>query len=296
MGGYLTLLTINDKLGNLRDKKSITAPRMEDYMDRHQGPRTRITVCDEFGDVLLDYESNMVVLGGAITTLEKLFNVRSTLTVETINNLCHIPPEGDQDTEVLPHENIVCLWGVGIGGCGDAFGSVRDVKYYEREVGQKGTALTEMIPFRVVTAPFNDENANVYFMAKELTQGHYAYYGKAFDEPPFIRSLWKDGPEGEDGTEVTDDVWNTTRTESIETFAEIHMTIDRNDIREWFELNGEIEQARINTIGLFSATPIYSDGTIIGYKDVKLFSKFNMPNESMAAAKVLKIKYRIYVS
>ena len=292
------MITINDKLGCIKDSVNLknSNPKMEDFMGRHQGPKTRITVADEFGDILLDYESNMVLLGGAITTLEKLFNVRSPLTIDTINDICHIPPEGDAETDILPQEHAVCLWGIGIGGCGDAFGSVRDVKYYEREIGQKGTGLTEMIPFRVVTAPFDDDNAEMYFMMKELTQGHYGYYAKAFDEVPFIRSLWKDGPEGEDGTEVTGNVWDTTRTESIETFVEMHMTLDKRDIREWFELNGEIEQARVNTIGLFSATPVYEDNVLVGYKDVKLFSKFNMTSEAMAGQKTLKIKYRIYAS
>lgn len=270
-------------------------PSMEDFLEKKKGFRTRITVEDEFGNVLMDYESNKVVIGGAITTLEKLFNVRSSLVIDTINNICDIEP-AEQSTGALPYEHTVCLWAVGIGGCGDAFGSVRDVKYYEREVGRNGSGTTEMIPFRVVTSPFEDENKEKYFLMKEISAGHYGYFAKTFDDVPFIRSLWKDGVEGEDGTEVTDGVHDTTRTDDIETFVEMHMTLEKDDVREWFDLNGEIEKARINTIGLFSATPIVEDGVVVGYKDVKLFSKFNMDNEPLTTRKALLVKYRIYAS
>lgn len=270
-------------------------PCMEDFIAPHKGPKTRITICDEFGDVLMDYESNLVVLGGAIATLEKLFNVRSNLTVDTINNICNIEP-ADQSLDPHPADYHVCLWGIGIDGCGDAFGSVRDVKYYEREIGQNGRKTTGMIPFRVVTAPFDDDNKDKYFLMREVSSGHYGYYAKTFDEEPFIRSLWKDGAEGEDGTEVTESVYDTTRTEDIETFVEMHMTIDKTDVREYFDLNGEIEQARINTIGLFIATPVYEEDTIVGYKDVKLFSKFNMNSEPLSTRKTVLVKYRVYAS
>jgi hypothetical protein len=293
---------MTERTYNLNDKLALKELKKE-FAKRFTGKHsptfyTEVSAYNEFGEVLFEKAHNETVLGGALTVLEKLWGINATQKVDSINNIMGINADISPalpDTSASK-DDFVYLWGVGIGGCGDAFGSVRDVKYYEREIGQKGTGLTEMIPFRVVTAPFDDDNAEMYFMMKELTQGHYGYYAKAFDEVPFIRSLWKDGPEGEDGAEVTGNVWDTTRTESIETFVEMHMTLDKRDIREWFELNGEIEQARVNTIGLFSATPVYEDNVLVGYKDVKLFSKFNMTSEAMAGQKTLKIKYRIYAS
>jgi hypothetical protein len=288
---------IKDKLA-YKDNKLVN-PSMEDYITPHKSPfRTRIMGLDEFGNKLFDFEQNLVVLGGAISTLEKMWNVRSPLVVDTINNICNIEP-AEQETGTLPKENCVCLWGIGIGGCGDAFGSVRDVKYYEREIGQNGTTTTEMIPFRVVATEFSDENAEKYFLKRTLTDGHVAYYAKTFDSTPFIRSLWKDGEEGEDGTEVTENVYDTTRTDDIETFVEMHMSLEKDDVREWFSLNGEIEKARVNTVGLFTATPVYyaSTGEIINYKDIKLFSKFNFDNEAMGQTrKTVSIIYRVYAS
>lgn len=292
-----TLMTINDRL-TYKDGTKSANPSMEDFITPHKSPfKTRITGLDEFGNKLFDFEQNLVVLGGAITTLEKLWNVRSNLTIDTINNICDIDP-AEQSDDIHPQEHCVCLWGIGIGGCGDAFGSVRDVKYYEREVGQNGTTTTEMIPFRVVSGDLPDDEKAKYFLKKQLNVGHTAYYAKTFDEVPFIRSLWKDGVEGEDGTEVTDGVHDTTRTDDIETFVEMHMTIDKKDVREYFDLAGEIEKARVNTIGLFTATPVVdaSTGTVTSYKDVKLFSKFNFDNESLSTRKSLIIVYRVYAS
>ena len=264
--------------------------------------RTEISAYDEFGDVLFTLEHNMVVLGGAITVLEKMWNIRSSLVIDTINNINQINPAVQSTTELLPQDDYVCLWGVGIGGSGDAFGSVRDVKYYEREIGQNGQS-NEFIPFRTVTTALEGEDVQKYTLSKSVGTGFTAYYAKKFETEPFIRSLWRDGLEGEDGTEVTDGVHNTQRTEDIETFVEMHMKVDQNDIREWFEMNGNIEQARFNTIGLFTAR-LTADGHG-GYNatNVKLFTKFNFDNEPLGAGlsstgsgKTVSIIYRIYAS
>ena len=133
-------------------------------------------------------------------------------------------------------------------------------------------------------------------MKKDLGNGYTAYYGKTFETTPFIRTLWRDGVEGEDGTEVTDGVHNTTRTEDIEVFVEMHLKIEKNDIREFFEMNGEIEKARVNTIGLFTARKVALPEGGYRYENVKLFSKFNFDNEALSSRKQVNLTYRIYAS
>ena len=282
-------LTMQDKLAFIEKFKN---------KEKQKSPfRTEISACDEFGDVLFTLEHNMVVIGGAITVLEKMWNIRSSLMIDTINNINQINPAVQSSTELLPQNDCVCLWGIGIGGSGDAFGSVRDVKYYEREIGQNGQS-NEFIPFRCVTTALEGEDVQKKTLSKSVGTGFTAYYAKTFEDDPFIRSLWRDGVEGEDGTEVTDGVHNTQRTEDIETFVEMHMRIDQDDVREWFEMNGNIEQARFNTIGLFTAR-LTADGSG-GYNatNVKLFTKFNFDNEALGGSKskTISIKYRIYAS
>ena len=284
----------------MKDSKNIIKDNivlMEDLAPkRNKSPfKTRITARDEFGDILFDLEQNMVVIGGAISVLEKMWNVRSSLMIDTINNIMGINPEVQSPTSILTADNYVCLWGVGYGGSGDAFGSVRDVKYYEREIGQNGQS-TQMIPFRISLTPLQGEDASKYFLAKNLGNGYTGYYAKVFETTPFIRSLWRDGAEGEDGTEVAGAIHNTARSEDIETFVEMHLKLEKEDIREFFEMNGEIEKARVNTIGLFTAQRYAKAGGGYEYRNVKLFSKFNFDNESLSNRKAISFTYRIYAS
>ena len=269
---------------------------------RNKSPfRTEISAYDEFGDVLFTLEHNMVVLGGAITVLEKMWNIRSSLVIDTINNINQISPAVQSTTELLPQNDYVCMWGIGIGGSGDAFGSVRDVKYYEREIGQNGQS-DEFIPFRCVTTSLEGEDVQMYTLSKSVGTGFTAYYAKLFDSEPFIRSLWRDGQDGKDGTEVTDGVHNTQRSEEIETFVEMHMKINENDVREWFEMNGNIEQARVNTIGLFTGRLVDNGAGGYNAQNVKLFTKFNFDNEALGGttgssnSKTISFCYRIYAS
>ncbi|MGL5328771.1 MAG: hypothetical protein ACRDD7_05850, partial [Peptostreptococcaceae bacterium] len=128
------------------------------------------------------------------------------------------------------------------------------------------------------------------------TDGKTSYFLKSFENKPTIKVLWKDGEEGEDGSEVQSGVHNTTRTEPIETFIEMVLRITKKDVREYFEINGDIESARVNSVGLFTGILTdMPDGTK-DYKQVKLFSKLNIPNEMLVLSKDMTLVYRIYTS
>lgn len=243
---------------------------------------------NELGEVLFETE-NQTVLGGALFTLEKIFGVQSPLTVDYLNTFMNIANTGTPITEVYPKGNVVCLFGVGTGGCGDSITSVLDVKFQEREI-------INMIPFRITDVPLLSEEQQQYWFKKIRTDGKTEYYLKKFELTPQIKVLWKDAEGDEDGTEVENGVHNSTRTESIESFVELILKVSKKDIREYFELNGNIEQTRINSIGLFTGIlGTLEDGTQ-DYKQVKLFSKLNINNEMLTLAKDLTIIYRIYAS
>lgn len=242
----------------------------------------------QLGEVLFE-EENQIVLGGALFVLEKIFNIQSPLTVDYLNNFMGIATTGTPINEIYPKDTCICLFGVGIGGCGDSISSVRDVKFYEREI-------FDMIPFRITDQPLNAEEVQKYWFKKLREDGKTEYYLKTFESQPQIKVLWKDAEGDEDGTEVEAGVHNTNRTEPIETFVELILKINNKDVREYFELNGNIEQARINSIGLFTGIKgTLADGSQ-DYKQVKMFSKLNINNEMLTLAKDLVIIYRIYTS
>jgi hypothetical protein len=255
---------------------------------KHPSPfvRTEVIIQNELGEIM-ERGENQVVLGGALFTLEKLWQIISPLTIDTLNNIKGIATTGPS---VDPKDVKVCLFGVGTGGSGDGIGTVLDVKFYEREI-------FDMVPLRVVD-PTNltpDELAKYWFKS-DAGSGKTAFYLKKFEIEPVIKVLWKDAEGDEDGSEVEAGVHNTTRTEPIESFVEMVMKITKNDVREWFDMNGNIELARFNSIGLFTgALGDLGDGSF-DYKDVKMISKINIGNEMLTYAKELTITYRIYTS
>lgn len=262
--------------------------------------RTCITrlAYNEFGECIAEDEfHNETVLGGALTVLEKLWGVAAPLKIASINNLLGINDTVSLADSSATNEDTVCLWGVGIGGSGDAFTAVKQVHFYERELGQNGHT-DEMIPFRVVSEPFSstDPNSSQYYMMHQRDDGYFEYFLKKFEIDPIIKILWKDGAEGEDGSEVGDDVHNTSRTDDIEAFVEMHCKVDVKDIREYFEHLGMTQMTRINSLGLFTGRYTKLDDGRYDYTNVKLFSKLNFNNEALLNAKTILYKYRVYVS
>lgn len=286
-----TIKKVNDKL-NHRDLLS-------SEMNRKPYARTKIVGgydaykdangITRFGEVVFETE-NMIVLGGSLFTLEKVFGVQSPLTVNYLNDSMGIATGGSSVTEVYPKDTVVCLFGVGIGGSGESMTDVKPVNYHENEI-------TEMIPLRLTADELTSEEQEKYwFKTNTEFEGKTAYYLKTFEATPEIKVLWKDGEGDEDGSEVNDIDSSATYSTPIETFIELTLKISKKDIREYFEHTGNVDQTRINSIGLFTGIKSLVDDNEYDYKQVKLFSKLNINNEMLTLSKDLTIVYRIYTS
>lgn len=275
-----------DKLSGTPAKKKIEPLRVENTQGKVL--KTKIIGLDTLTGEKLFEEENQIVLGGALFILEKVFNVEAPITVDYLNNIMGINT-AEPIEELYPKETCVCLFGVGTGGCGDASRSVVDVKYYEREI-------FDMIPFRITDEEFTGSEVDKYWLKRYEDTGKISYFLKSFEVPAEIKVLWKDGEEGEDGSEVATGVHTTQRTEPIETFVEMILKINKKDCREYFEMNGDIEAARVNSIGLFTGILSTNEYGEKDYKQVKLFSKLNIPNEMLVLSKDITIIYRIYTS
>lgn len=278
---------MSDKILNLKDNLY-----QKDEFFLAQSPsvltRTKIMGFNELGEQMFDGE-NQIVLGGALFVLEKVFGVVSPLLVDYLNNFLGIANTGATIADTYPKDNVVCLFGVGTGGCGDSITSLVDVKFFEREI-------VNMVPLRATSTALSAPDQLKYWFKKTLPGGQTAFYLKSFETTPTIKVLWKDGVGDADGSEVQAGVQNTTRTDAIETFIELTLKITKDDVREWFQINGNIAQTRINSIGLFTGVKgTLADGST-DYKQVKMFSKLNIQNEMLTLAKDLTIIYRIYTS
>ena len=250
-----------------------------------------------FGEKLFD-QSNMIELGGALFVLRKLFNVESPLQVAYLEDIMEGIKRIDE-TELTALEKFntdICLFGIGTGGCGEAMTDVKDVYFYEREI-------KDMIPFRQTEYTLTGEDTEKYWFKKNVVvngSGKVAYYLKRFESNPTIKVLWKDGEDGEDGSEVQENVHETPEgnTTEIETFVEMTLKISKKDVREYFTDAGNIEQARVNSFGLFTGIKhkISEAPEEYDYRGVQLFSKLNINNEMLLLSKDLTIVYRIYLS
>lgn len=251
----------------------------------------------QFGEVVFD-TTNMIVLGGALYTLGKIFGVTPTLHIDSLENF--MPGFKLENEPALTADQIknseVLLFGVGTGGAGESYVDVKDVKYHEREI-------KDMIPFRQTANPLTSTEADKYWFSKLVNidgSEKRAYYLKRFETDPHTRTLWKDGEGDEDGSEVGNNPHETpdSNTTPMETFIEIVLKITKKDVKEFFEDLGNVEQTRINSIGLFTAVKHKIDDApeTYDYRNVKLFSKLNINNEMLTMAKDLTIVYRIFTA
>lgn len=227
---------------------------------------------------------NELVLPGAIFIAEKLLNVTAPIKPKTLNQDLGIAT----NEETQPHgkrlEHVICLFGVGTGGCGTNFDTVVPVKFKERK-------LESLIPLRYVPTD-NDLTSNEkqkYFM-KKTNNGHYEYYLKKFEIDPTIKVEY-DEPGNPSVPPNFDEV---SGDKIINNYMQFNIKISKDDVREYFKaVGGGLNKARINTLGLYIGYPS-DEGE---FKGVQLFSKINFNNEPLDnETKELNIIYRIYIS
>lgn len=251
-----------------------------------------ITGISSLGESILK-SKNEILMGGSLFALEKLFNAQAQPTVSYLNDIMGFGTDGDAITEKYPKNTCLCLFDIGLGGCGDAYTDVKAILQQQRQ-------LPGMIPFRVVDEPFEKGSAEAskYFMMVRNSDGKYWYYGKTFAKEPIIKALWKNGGDGKDGTAVVESDYSSVKNVPIETFAEAVLSIEVTDLREYFELYQDIKKARFNSLGLCSGIKgsCYDDkgNKRDEYKQVLQFSGLNFTNEPLHMNKTLSCIYRVY--
>lgn len=240
---------------------------------------------DDFGrPILKEVSHNTVVLGGAILALEHLCNATATFKPATLNTIYSI----NQAVTGSNASSFISLFGVGTDGSGLEFNSVNATNIKAREV-------PAFIPLRS-TASLTGTDAAKYFLKKlNADNTTYSYYLKEFDSTPTIKSLWKDAADTDaDGTEITQEVYNSARTEGIESFAEFSIKLNVNDVREYFIANGNADMARYNTLGLFTGQKVEITTGVFDYVNVRLFSYTNFDNKPVKDKTEASYLYRVF--
>lgn len=240
----------------------------------------------ELDEVVFTTE-NMVPLIGVQYAMEQIFGVKGSLTPPTLNDTMGIGAQGStivgDENMPYPYGQRVCLFGVGTGGAAENNLTALEVKYNE-------TSIVDMVPFRYTNDVLAPADQFMYY-GKKMENDITAYYLKRFDTETVIRHCFKNGEEGEDGSEVDNTYFTSHNEIGVQSFAESCLTITKKDVREWFDYLGNIEQTRINSIALFTAV---FDKEQNDYANIQLFSKLNIPTEPLSLTKDMNIIYRVY--
>lgn len=244
----------------------------------------------ELDEVVFETE-NMVPLIGVQYAMEQLFGVKGPIPAPTLNNVSGIGTQSSVLTSSngmpYPYGHRVCLFGIGMGGAKSNNIEANEVNYNETDVSTP-------IPFRYTNDIITGTDATKYYGRKDI-DGITAYFLKEFDADPTIHHVYKNGINGEDGDEIDSTYFTNDKGYGVESFAEASLTISKQDVREWFERPNNIDIPRFNSIGLYSAVKDTATSSANpDYAQIQLFSKLNIPTETLTLTKDMKILYRTY--
>lgn len=283
-------LSVNDYMGMYDSVNSKPGIRGQ-VLVGHDFSIDPVTGRSDLGELICrsDFKDNEVLMGGSIYALEKLFDVNCDVNVDYLNNIMGIGTSGPVLVDKYPRTHKICLWTVGLGGCGD---NRKDIK----AVYQQQRQLNNIIPFRIVDEPFAEGTPEYekYYLMRQEPDGRYAYYGKTFAKIPVIVPLWRDSADDKDGSKVVESDYTSTRTTPIEVFAECLCIIEEDDFREYFDLYDNIEDARFNEVGLVSGILSTTEDGRPEYKQALQVSCCHFTNEPLHMDKDMSMIYRWY--
>ena len=304
------LVTIEDFLGMVSRLQEKTTPMLKGVLFKK----------DDFGREIKIAE-NTVVIGGAIAALEKLFLGEVSIPGSddnwykggiTLNQMLNINASTHTNTDPTSTETervLVGYFGVGLTGAGKTFGEVNTPNFKNNALDDDATpqrsphvVLTGSSSERAGMLPIKfstDTTSTEYFMQREETvtttgNQYQAYYLKKIDSVSLIvddeDSTSHDAIYGENSAEA---IRNSSGL--IEAYAECHLKLTTNDVRDYFAARSELSEARYNTIGLFIG-PQRDETDDTELTDVRLFSYVNFNNVSVVDAEETEYIYRVYAA
>lgn len=236
-------------------------------------------ITDGYGHTFLKpIASNTVVVGGAILALEKLCGTQASFKPNTLNDILSIPVSG-----TTAGKEKVALFGCGTGGAQLDFGNVVDTDIKQNNV-------IDLVPMRYGSSITGTDAGKYYMKAANSDGATYSWYLKEFSSAPVIKTCWKNAVDTEgDGTEITEDISSSVRTEGIESYAQFEISLNTNDVREYFSAIGNLKMARYNSFGIFTGEKVGNE-----YGNVRLYAVVNFNNRDVSVATSSSFEYRLY--
>ena len=228
-------------------------------------------------DIVIFRGHNKVILPGASFTARCHFDIPRDEITPSYNSALELE---NSVNEVPSSKEKVYLFCVGTDGCGREGSDVRTVNY------AKWISPEDLVPFRYVleAEDLTGSQRDKYY-GRVIKNDRVAYYFKAFESAPTFTQQYTDG------TAVDNFVYDSEKTDEIESFVELKLKIEPEDCREWFKQTTGINDARVNTFSLCIAWAKTFNGQIY-YQDIRPLTKYNIPNEYLIdLSKGLEISY-----
>lgn len=274
-------------------EKSTFTPTFDGQVKNGKTFKTSISAYNhETGEVIFEKLENKVIISGSSTVARALFDVNEEEVIPSYNDVLDIPTPAGTETSTIETRTTATeehpktlLFCVGTDGCGSLGSQIYPVDY------KHWIAPEDLIPLRYQLNGYdiNDDLRESYFGRSEVNGGEFiAYYFKRFTtDPVFIQRYV-------DGTPIDSNIWNSSKTDSAESFIELKLTITKEDIRDYFLNTVGIDEARINSIQLCTAWPKEIDGYLY-FQDIRPLTKLHFSNEYLIdVTKGIDIIYHIY--
>ena len=231
-------------------------------------------------DIVLFRGHNKVILPGAGFTARAHFDIPRDEITPSYNQALNLE---NSVNETPTSKEKVYLFCIGTDGCGKENSDVFKVNY------GRWIQPTSLIPFRY---PLEAEDLtgamrDIYY-GRKVDGDRVAYYFKTFESVPTFTQKYTDG------TIVDENVYDSEKTDEIESFVSVSLKVEPEDAREWFKQTTGINDAKVNTFSLCTAWAKTIDGQIY-YQDIRPLTKYNIPNESLIElTKGLEILYNLF--
>lgn len=256
------------------------------YKNKAGFQRTNVKIIDHETGELLFEDSNKVIVSGSAFTAAKHFNIKPPILTPSYNQvlkLDHTVTEAYDGNGIRPEE-IINLFAVGIGGCGVEQSQVYPVDY------TKWISPEELVPFRYQyqDADLSASMREVYHGRQTLSNGFIAYNFKKFDSIPVFKQQYTDG------TPIDENIYLSERTDDVESFIELKMSITKDDCRDFFKETTGINTAKLSSISLLESWTKEIDGYVY-HQDIRPVTRYNFSTESLIdLTKGIDIIYDIY--
>lgn len=231
-------------------------------------------------DIVLFRGYNKVILPGAGFTARCHFDIPRDEITPSYNSALSLENSVD---ETPTSKEKVFLFCVGIDGCGKEGSDIRTVNY------SKWTAPENLVPFRycIPSEDLTGSEREIYF-GRVIKNDRVAYYFKTFETVPVFTQKYADG------TIVDSGVYESEKTDEIESYVSLKLKIEPEDCRDWFKHTTGINDAKINTFSLCTAWAKNFNGQIY-YQDIRPLTKYNISNENLIdLTKGIDITYTLY--